>query len=422
VPPPPAKDPFAFNRAKINRGQKAVMSPVLKIVLALAGGLFLICAGVFGFALMQGFSEGFQAAQERARKAPPGSSDGEAAFRAANMQITARGSDGKSAWGNTEEARQLAADFSTRIRALREVYFTKRKKEPIVSLSDGEFLTYCHLDGRACVFLVHVPDLRKFTPGAKAGLADLAWATAQDVVRSNLHDPPPRLAIGTRGVMLYGHVLIGTFQPNEDGDDDGVEVRDSGSDPESLLHQFFSPATVPQRPVRAGQPTADDMPAGDQAKVQPEEDEPKRPQPQEGEPPDDDAAPGEKEDPPENVKSPDDTAIPGAADGKVEVVESPEKKAAPGAKKREPVETDNASPSSKRETRMAESKKRRDDLKKRSSDLKKQTDETVAASQLRMAETYRKRGDLATFRKRLQEIIDKYPDTEAARKAAKSLD
>ena len=417
MPQPPRKDPFAFDRAKINRGQNAVMSPVLKILLVLVGGLFLICAGVFGFALLHGVYQGFQTAQERARNAPPGSSDGEAAFRAANMQITSRGSDGTSAWGNSDEARRLAADFSTKIRALRESYFTKRKKEPIVSLSDGEFLTYCHLDGRACVFLVHVPDLRKFTTQAKAGLADLSWATAQEVVRSNLKDPPPRLAIGTRGVMLYGHVLIGTLQPNEEGDDAGVEVHESGGNPEFRLYPFFSPVAVRQNPALAEQRTADDMPADDMPA-----DDKVEAEPEEVKPPDDDAAPRAREEQPENGKSPDDIPVPGATEGKAHAVEAPDEKATPSAKKKERAPAESAGPLSKRETRLAERKKRSDESKKRSDEIKKQSDEMLAASKLRIAETYRKRGDLATFRKRLQEIVDKYPGTEAGQKAEKLLD
>src|SRR5258708_130691 len=121
MPQPPAKDPFAFDRAKIGPGQKASMSPVLQILPSLFSRIFVICACIFGFALMQGVYQGFQKGQERARNSPPGSSAGEAAFRAANSQITSRGSDGRSAWGNSDEAHQLAAAFSTHIRALREV-------------------------------------------------------------------------------------------------------------------------------------------------------------------------------------------------------------------------------------------------------------------------------------------------------------
>jgi hypothetical protein len=227
------------------------MSPVLKFVLLAVGGVFVLCAGFFGFAIFQGVRQGFQDQQERARNAPPGSAAGEAAFRAANLQITSRGSDGTAAWGNSEEARQLAEKFSTTIRVLREAYFTKRKKKSALSLSEGEFLTYCHLDSKACVFLVHVPDLRKFTPEAKSDLADLAWATAQHVVRTNLDDPPPRLAIGTRGILNYGHVLIGSFQPDEESEDDGIATRESGTRPESLLHQFFSPEGAAETPATA---------------------------------------------------------------------------------------------------------------------------------------------------------------------------
>lgn len=418
MPQPPARDPFAFDRAKISRGQKASMSPVLKILLCVVGGVFLLCAGVFGFALLQGVYQGFQEGQARARNAPPGSSAGEAAFRAANSQITSRGSDGTSAWGNSDEARQLARDFSIRIRALREVYFTKRKKKALVSLSDGEFLTYCHLDGAACVFLVHVPDLRKFTADAKSGLADLAWATAQDVVRSNLKIPPPQLAIGTRGAMLYGHVLIGEFQPNEEDDDRGVEVRQSGDHPEYQLYQFFSPQVVPQTPASAGQSTAGDMPAEDETETMPDS----------AESPENNAAPDAKVDEPEAVKSSEDNAAsdateekpqvvnspegntaPGTKEDKPEVVTPPDDKAAPRAKKKkEDRQTRKTDPSSQRETRNAERKKR--------------SDEKMATSKLQMAETFRQFGDLATYRKRLQEIVDKYPETEAGKKAAELLE
>ncbi len=277
MPQPPAKDPFAFDRAKVQRGKKASMSPVLKILLFMFGGVFVLCAGVLGFAFFSGVYQGIQQGRERARNAPARSAAGEEAFRAANRQITSHSNDGKSAWGNSDEARQLAAAFSTNIRVLREAYFTKRKNKPAVSLTDGEFLTYCHLDETACVFLVHVPDLRKFTSEAKASLADLAWVTAQEVVRSNVKNPPPRLAIGTRGVMLYGNVLIGRFQPVDDEDDDGIEKRQSGDHCENLLYQFFSPNAAPANPANGGQSTPGERPAedetdGDGAMKEPEPD------------------------------------------------------------------------------------------------------------------------------------------------------
>jgi hypothetical protein len=145
-------------------------------------------------------------------------------------------------------------------------------------------------------------------------------------------------------------------------------------------------------------------------------------EPEAVEPPEDKASPGAKEDKPDADEPPDDKSAPRAKPGKPDAVKSPDDKAAPGAKKKEDAQTGKAGPSSKRETRMSERKKRSDERATRMAEQKKRTDETLAASQLRMAETFRKIGDLATYRKRLQQIVDKYPETEAGKKAAELLE
>jgi|GEM_PF-5803415 len=53
---------------------------------------------------------------------------------------------------------------------------------------------------------------------------------------------------------------------------------------------------------------------------------------------------------------------------------------------------------------------------------KEERDERSAASQLRVAEILRKAGDLDSYRKKLEEIVDKYPETESGKKAAKLLE
>jgi hypothetical protein len=245
----PSGDPIEFDRSQIRQPPKKSSSPVLKIVLAVFGCGFLVfacCAGWFGYTIYQGVQQGLE--QARRDQADPSrnlakAASGEAGFKAANSQISVK--SGASAKGNSEAAVKLAAEFSNDIRTLREAFFTQRKKKPLFSLSDGEFLTYCRLDDQACVFLVHIPDLRKFSKDAKADLADLAWTTAQTVVRSNLETPPPQLAVGVRGVMFYDRTMAGKLQTGEQPGD-GIESRKSGTGSESLLFTFFKSDVVPE--------------------------------------------------------------------------------------------------------------------------------------------------------------------------------
>lgn len=56
--------------------------------------------------------------------------------------------------GNSPEAIVLAKDFSRVMKSLRDDFFTPAKKGD-VSLSGGEFITWCELHEGSCVFLVH---------------------------------------------------------------------------------------------------------------------------------------------------------------------------------------------------------------------------------------------------------------------------
>src|SRR3954464_12493001 len=134
------------------------------------------------------------------RKHPMEKLPGQEAFESANRQIiSAR--EGV-AFGNTTEAQALAVEYSKTLKILRESFFTEGNKNAY-SLSKGEFLTYCHLQGDHCVFLVHVPELRRFVRDAKGSLADLAWMNAQSIVQTKLARPPKTLALGVKGALLY---------------------------------------------------------------------------------------------------------------------------------------------------------------------------------------------------------------------------
>jgi hypothetical protein len=221
------------------------MSKSTKILLWILGGALLLggcCIGVpayYVYQIYRGVQTALEESDRNTAEHPENASDlsGAKAFDDANRLIGVN--TGTTAYGNSDLAKELAADYSVRIRVLRETLFTKRNKEPLISFSNGEFLTYCQLDDRGCLFLVHVPDLRKFGKEAKDQLGELAWETAQQVVRDGLPNPPPKLGVGIRGVVLYDRAMIGTVQP-EDSPDSGIEIARTGSSAQLALHRFFS--------------------------------------------------------------------------------------------------------------------------------------------------------------------------------------
>ncbi|MEZ0275284.1 MAG: hypothetical protein ACAH88_10295 [Roseimicrobium sp.] len=180
---------------------------------------------------------------------------GENTFHEANLAITS-GRNGV-ALGNTKSAIQLATDFSKTLKLLREAGVEKSKKgENAISLTKGEFITYCHLTTETCAFLVHVPELRNFSSDAKKFIADAAWHSATAAVLE-MPDPPERLAVGIRGVLLYDAILIGDVVSSGRDAEDGIDKRLGGSDKEAL-HPFF--AEITKKEVAAG---VDDESPGD---------------------------------------------------------------------------------------------------------------------------------------------------------------
>jgi hypothetical protein len=199
----------------------------LKIVLLLV----LAFVAFLGFRMVQFVSY--------VREHPVQESPGQAEFREADRQIIAN--KGTVAFGNNREGISLARDYSTSMKLLRENLFTAGKKNAF-SMAQGEFLTYCHLNTTNCVFLVHVPELRRFTGDAKKAMADLAWNNAQSVLKANLGSPPKQIAVGVRGALLYDVILIGEFVPEPKGDEDGIKTRIDGAPLQALrvLYPFFA--------------------------------------------------------------------------------------------------------------------------------------------------------------------------------------
>lgn len=183
----------------------------------------------------------------------------ETLFEAANRKI-ATNNNGV-AHGNSPEAEKLAAEFSSKLKTLRDVGIEPSKKRSI-SLSGGEFITFCHLAEDTCAFLVHVPELRKYTDEAKEFMGEAAWGVAQHCVAA-LPDKPAKVAVGLRGIALYDRVLTGpatadentTPQVHEGADSKKVlfiyfEAKEPKAD-ETLTKRPESPAPASTPPVAA---------------------------------------------------------------------------------------------------------------------------------------------------------------------------
>ena len=146
------------------------------------------------------------------------------------------------AHGNTPEAQALAQKYAQTMKTLREEFFTKGKKG--ISLSGGNFVTYCELHEGRCAFITHVPQYRKFTGDAKDSLAEIAWEAAQETVSETLHEGD-ELGVGLKGVVIYGSVMVGHVTI---AGDEKRGLEDESEVDKSLLEPFFETEEAPSVP------------------------------------------------------------------------------------------------------------------------------------------------------------------------------
>jgi len=187
------------------------------------------------------------------RTHPSSAQPGEVEFREANGEIIA-GKAGE-VFGNSDEARQLAAEYSKSFKILRDNFFTKGGGTVLGGL-EGDFLTYCQLNDDSCVFLVHVPELRKFTGDAKKSLTDLAWMNAQSVLQAATNSPPKTVVVGVKGLLLYDAIMIGDYVADAQPGKDGIRTRGSGLKDMEMFYPFFAPSMGPDPDEMTNAPSA----------------------------------------------------------------------------------------------------------------------------------------------------------------------
>jgi hypothetical protein len=127
---------------------------------------------------------------------------GQEAFNVANSFVNVH--KGTVADGNTKQARDLAAVYSRELESRVRESFTGFKDSPL-SMSDNKHLVYCHLSDEQVVFLVHVPELRRYEGDVRADLRVLAWETACELTTGE--EIP--LVLGLRGAMVFESRMSG---------------------------------------------------------------------------------------------------------------------------------------------------------------------------------------------------------------------
>jgi len=169
------------------------------------------------------------------------SAPGKREFEAANKAIDFN--HGTTAFGNSSKATAVATRFSAEMKQFREAQFEGGKKNGF-STSEHEFMSYCDLRTNQCVFLVHVPELRRYTSEAKLSMCVLAWETAQRLLRERkLGQPGMKLYVGVRGVLFYERVTIGNYLPDLSEANTGItSVKEGFESKEQLFPAFYDPA------------------------------------------------------------------------------------------------------------------------------------------------------------------------------------
>ncbi len=137
----------------------------------------------------------------------------ELGFAVAEECIKAK--SGKSGGSNVAEteAAQLMAKMSA---AFREETISANVSKPkglfrkaASGLDAKDFVAYCKVKNDTALFLLHVPDLRKFTDEAKEAMLKGAWISAQMALHGMPEPKPKQLTVSTRGILSYDAAYSG---------------------------------------------------------------------------------------------------------------------------------------------------------------------------------------------------------------------
>ena len=115
------------------------------------------------------------------------------------------------ALGNATEAISIAGKVSTDLKTIRQTMFSGGKVDSIdmKALTKGEFVVFCQLNPDTCAVLIHVPEMRSYTPNAAKLMASLAYNSVVKALPAERKQALRKLAVATRGTMMYDTILVG---------------------------------------------------------------------------------------------------------------------------------------------------------------------------------------------------------------------
>lgn len=164
------------------------------------------------------------------------------------------GPRGPVASGNSQTATDMASDMSKFMSEIRNLGFEQAEKKSLFDKRD-QFKTYCALTSNHCVFLVHIPELRRFSQDAQDALAGNAWLAAQAISsRRCAASSEMQLAVGINGILSYERVMFGRYTPEASRTNSGLLNTERGMGCEKSLHQWFAPPTEVKSSLTGRQP------------------------------------------------------------------------------------------------------------------------------------------------------------------------
>jgi hypothetical protein len=129
---------------------------------------------------------------------------GQVAFNEANHRLT--NNNKQFVFGNGPVAEQLATSFNLRMKLMLKLAFKGSGASKSV---DDDIITHVHLTDDTVIFLVNVPGLRNYKEDAQGTLLDVAWTMARGRLERLEPATDRKLAVGLRGVLLYGAAAFG---------------------------------------------------------------------------------------------------------------------------------------------------------------------------------------------------------------------
>lgn len=160
------------------------------------------------------------------------------------------------AQGNFYGAELLASKLSGTLLQDRKEVISGNDSQNV--MTKGSFVVFCQLNPESCAFLVHVPNLNQYTPAAAELIADTAYVEAYRILDAANKPGIRKLAVATRGNLLYGTLRTGGYRPGADRPFDTVKKLGGESTIEEALLPYFA---APPETAAATPPTATASPA-----------------------------------------------------------------------------------------------------------------------------------------------------------------